>query len=176
MPVTLEEVERVLVQLQEPDKDLRRQLRETLQAWEKEPISPEAAHRLLRAAAGDYPPVEGWPLPNEQLIRMLTSGAPVDPAVALEVYPRLNNECRAWVLRLLAELSSKEASAALAQLLTSAHQGAGLPKVYWPMLLPLERAPRHPELLAEPLIRCLDAPPQKRGRDITQLCASAFPR
>lgn len=156
MPVTLEEVERVLVQLLEPDKALRHQLYETLRAWEKEPLPSEVAHRLLRAAADDYPPVEGWPpTPNGQLVSMLTHGAPVDPAVALEVYPRLNDEGRAWVLRLLAELSSKEASAALAQLLTSAHQGADLPKVHWPVLLPLSRAPRHPEFLAEPLIRCL---------------------
>jgi hypothetical protein len=156
MPVTLEEVERVLVQLQEPDQALRRQLHDTLQAWEKEPLPSEVAHRLLRAAADDYPSVEGWPsVPNEQLVSMLTHGAAVDPAVALEVYPRLDNEGRAWVLRLLAELSSKEASAALSQLLTSAHQGADLPNVDWPVLLPLETSPRHPELLAEPLIHCL---------------------
>ena len=158
MPVTLAEVERVLAQLLEPDKALRHQLYETLRAWEKEPLPSEIAHRLLRAAADDYPSVEGWPaVPNEQLISMLTYGALVDPAVALEVYPRLNNEGRAWVLRLLAVLSSREASAALAQLLTSAHQGADLPKVHWPVLLPLGRAPRHPEILAGPLIHCLDS-------------------
>lgn len=156
MPVTLEEVERVLVQLREPDKALRSQLHETLRAWETEPLPSEVAHRLLRAAADDYPRVEGWPpVPNEQLISMLTRGAPVDPAVALEVYPRLNDEGRAWVLRLLATLSSKEASAALAQLLTTAHQEADLPNVHWPVLLPLARAPRHPQILAEPLIHCL---------------------
>jgi hypothetical protein len=164
MTVNVEDVERVLAQLRDPDKQLRNKLMGELRAWEKEPLSPAAAHRLLQAATDEYPAVEGWPAtPNEQLVSMLSKGAQVDPAVALEVYPRLNVECRAWVLRLLASLASKEASAALARLLSGAREGAGLPDVHWPVLLPLERAPRHPELLAGPLSRCLEANIWPRG-------------
>lgn len=156
MAVTVDDVERVLVQLRKPDKDLRARLMKEIDAWGEGPLSPAIGERLLRGAAEDYPSVEGWPAtPNDRLVEALWHGTQVDPKVVLEVYPRLDDGCRAAALRLLALLPSMEASVALARLLLDAREAADLPDAGWPVLLPLEDAPRHPEMLVGPLARCL---------------------
>jgi hypothetical protein len=157
MPVTIEDVERVLAGLRLPDTAAREALMEELRAWEKERLPTEVAERVLRGAAETYPAVDGWPpTPNEQLVRLLWNGPPVAPATVLAVYPRLDEECRASVLRLLAMMPSRDASAALAKLLEDGCESGALPDVYWPVLLPLEGAPRDADVLAGPLIRCLE--------------------
>jgi hypothetical protein len=49
-----------------------------------------------------------------------------------------------------------EASAALSRLLLDARGPGDLPDVGWPVLLPLEDAPRHPDMLVGPLVHCLN--------------------
>jgi hypothetical protein len=164
MPVTIEDVERILSQLPMPDRDLRGRLDKEVSAWRREALSPEVGERLLRAAAETYPPVQGWPpTPNEGLVRALF-GTQVDPAVALDVYPRLDDDCREVTLRLLAASPALEASAALARLLLDGCRDDNLPSGNWPVLLPLQETPRHPDVLVGPLIRCLGTRPETESR------------
>jgi hypothetical protein len=156
MAVTIDDVERVLVQLRNTDKDLRWELIKEINAWGEEPLSPAIGERLLRGAAEDYPAVEGWPYsPNACLVRALWQGTQIDPRVVLEVYPRLDDGGRAAALRLLALLPSMESSATIARLLLDARKAGDLPDAGWPVLLPLQDAPRHPDVLVGPLARCL---------------------
>src|SRR5262245_39931880 len=111
MAVTIGEVEHVLEQLRSADKDLRSRLMKDINAWGEGPLAAVVGERLLSAAAESYPSVEGWPAtPNEALVRALWQGTEIDPAVVLKVYPRLDGECRAAALRLVAGLRSIEAS------------------------------------------------------------------
>jgi hypothetical protein len=158
MAVSIEDVDRVLAQLRRPDKDARARAMKEIGVWGAGPLTPAVGERLLRGAAEAYPPVDDDPAtPNADMVRALWNGTQVDPTVVLEVYPRVGGECRESVLRLLAGLSSMPSSVALVRLLDGAREGAGASDDPWPALLPLEHAPRHPELLVDPLVHCLQA-------------------
>jgi hypothetical protein len=164
MTVTMADVDRVLAQLRSPtlDNAFREQLHNQVRNWGREPLSADVAERLLHAATEVYPAMEHWPhTHNNDLVMALCHSTQFDPAVVLEVYPRLGPDCRESALHLLARLPTLQASSALARLLLDGCENGDLPlppQRWHEVLAPLATAPRHPGILVGPLIRCLAHP------------------
>jgi hypothetical protein len=113
---------------------------------------------LLIAAAARYPEVaEVYPAsPNEELVRALW----VDPASLspFAIGPRvagLRGDARWAAIRLLAENKSKDASVVLARELIRIGADDSISAPRYPVLLPLERAPRDADVLGPALVDLL---------------------
>jgi hypothetical protein len=122
-----------------------------LEAFSAGDPSPAELSELIEAATQAYPIVKPeYRKADVELIKAAERHATrVEPNDVTDVYARLPEGARAWSLRLLATAGTPGASAALATLLQRLDD---LPAISWPVLLPLERNPRDPDVLVPALI------------------------
>ena len=129
---------------------------ETLERWAKVGFPDEAGRLILDHAGHSFPPIGQYPAtPNDQLLRLLWNGKTAVAGDDVErSFARLDEACRASAIRLLAELGTRSASESLARILAICVKDK-LPNVGWPFLLPLERAPRDPDVLIPSMLALL---------------------
>ena len=139
--------------LESTDAAARRACLARLERWCDDGLPDGAGALILECASRSFAPADAYPAtPNEQLVQLLWNGRTSVAGEDVEsVFPELDEGCRASAIRLLAELATRPASESLARVLSRCATG-GLPRVAWPFLLPLERAPRDPDLLIPPLL------------------------
>ena len=153
---SLTAVAETLDRLKTSDVSNRRELMETLERWAKVGFPDEAGRLILDHAGHSFPPIGQYPAtPNDQLLRLLWNGKTAVAGDDVErSFARLDEACRASAIRLLAELGTRSASESLARILAICVKDK-LPNVGWPFLLPLERAPRDPDVLIPSMLALL---------------------
>jgi hypothetical protein len=149
----LSAVGQVLDGLETSDASRRRECLTRLERWAEDGLPHGAGPLVIDRAARSFPPTDQYPAtPNEALLRLLWNGKTTVAGDDVEaVFPQLDEACRACAIRLLAELGTRTASESLARIISSCARD-GLPKVGWPLLLPLERAPWAPDVLIPALL------------------------
>lgn len=124
----------------------RRKALDQLGSIGKTDAPPSTKNHLLRAIEGPFPDVAPSIQSASEAILQALAAQPsgIDVGAAAELYPRLPDPARAWVLRLLAAAGTPSALDHLAQLLRRAEL---LPAATWPVLKPLEAGCPEPDEL-----------------------------